>query len=376
MLAAFGLLAGFAAAQEPVRIPQTALSRCPPLQMTQSEDVAPGTGLAVSADGRYLALFFHTPGGAEIALRDRDTSEVRRLRLSAPQLPPGMLWRITEARFTPVGDRFAVASVGKVWMFVVATGELLFEIGTDEQQRFPGQLSLGGERLALVFWPAESYLAAARPAGQVNVRLYDAGNGNEAQNLFLPITTADAWTRLELSPDAAQLAVLMRPTRWPGKARLALFTTSDGARLWEKKIGAEDLAWSADLGELLVLGSELQWLDARNAKRLRAADKKLRFSEFQKLRASEPVNLAAGFFMRYNPLKRALALTDWRDPQFRLWQLDRGRTTCQIDLDQSVRVDAWPTARGELIALEETYDVRPELRILRAARIVTYRVSQ
>jgi hypothetical protein len=358
---------------------QTALSRCAPLRVVEQEDVPPGSAIAVSADGRWLALYFHTPRGAEITIRDRDTSEVHRIELAPASVPPGITWRITDADFSPGGDVFAVLSTGKLWAFSTATGETLYEIGLDSEQlavaKYPGQLALGGDKLALVFWPAESYLAAAGPKGLVNVRIFEARTGKLLNNLFLPIRTPDAWTRTALSPDAERLAVLMRPTRWPGKARLAVYAVRDGALIWEKKIGAEDLAWSADVRELLVLGSELRWLDASNGKELRKAERKTRFSESQKLRVSDPVNIATGFFLRYNPWKRSLDMSDFRDPQFRLWRLDSGKAACEILLDPSVRADAWPTARREIIALEETYDVKPQLRILRAARIVTYRIE-
>ncbi len=370
-----------AAAQAPLDVVhQTALSRCTPLRLLEQEDVAPGTAIAVSPDGRRLALYFHTIRGAEITIRDRDTSEAHRIDLEPPPVPPGIAWRITDVDFSPGGDVLAVLSIGKLWAFSTASGEVLYEIGLDAEQpaaaRYPGQLAVGGEKLALVFWQAESYLAAAKPKGLTNVRIYEARTGKLLHNLFLPIRTPDAWTRLALSPDAERLAVLMRPTRWPGKARLALYAVRDGALLWEKKVGAEDMAWSADVRELLVLGSELHWLDATNGKELRKAEHKTRFSESQKLRLSDPVNVAAGFFLRYNPWKRSLDMGDFRDPQFRIWRLDSGKAMCEILLDPSVRADVWPTARGEIVALEEAYDVKPQLRILRAARVVTYRVER
>jgi hypothetical protein len=374
-------LPAMAAAQAPVdAVRQTALSLCAPLRAVEQEDVPPGTAIAVSPDGRRLALYFHTVRGAEIAIRDRETSEVHRIELAPPPVPPGIAWRITEADFSPGGDVLAVLSIGKLWAFSSATGEVLYEIGLDAEQlaaaRYPGQLALGGNKLALVFWPAESYLAAAKPKGLTNVRIFETRTGKLLHNLFLNIRTPDAWTHLALSPDAEWLAVLMRPTRWPGKARLALYAVRDGKLLWERKAGAEDLAWSADVRELLVLGSELHWLDATNGKELRKAERKTRFSESQKLRLSDPVNVATGFFLRYNPWKRSLDMNDFRDPQFRIWRLDNGKAMCEILLDQAVRADVWPTARGEIIALEETYDVKPQLRILRASRVVTYRIEQ
>jgi hypothetical protein len=364
-----------AQAPEPI-VPQTALSRCPPVRVAAREDIAPGTAIAVSPDGRRMALYFHTIHGAELTLRDRETAETHRVELAPPTLPPGVVWQIREAVFSRDGELLFVESVGKVWAIAAATGETLYEIGVDDQQRFPGQVTLGGERLALIFWPAESFLAAAKPKGQTNVRLYDARSGRETHNLFLPIRTPDAWTRIALSPDGERLAVLMRPTRWPGTARLAMYSVGGGAALWEKKVSAEDLAWSADIRELLILGGELQWLDAASGKKLRAAEKKTRYSEYQKLRTSDAANLAAGFFQRYNPLRRTFDLSESGEPQFRIWRLDSGKATCDIALDPTVRVDVWPTSRGELVALEESYDVRPPLRILRAARIVTYSVEQ
>jgi hypothetical protein len=376
LLSLSALLPALLSAQAPDPIvPQTALSRCPPLRVAAREDVAPGTAIAVSPDGRRMALYFHTIHGAELTLREHDTAETHRVELTPPSLPPGVVWQIREVLFSRDGELLIIESVGKVWAIVAATGETIYEMGMDDQQRFPGQATLGGGRLALVFWPPESFLATAKPKGQTNVRLYDARTGRETHNLFLPVRTPDAWTRIALSPDGERLAVLMRPTRWPGKARLATYSVGDGAALWEKKVSAEDLAWSADIRELLILGGELQWLDAGSGKKLRTAEKKTRYSENQKLRTSDMANLAAGFFLRYSVLKRMFDLSESSEPHFRIWRLDSGKASCDIALDATVRVDVWPTSRGEIIALEESYDVRPPLRILRAARIVTYRVE-
>jgi len=370
------LLCLSASAQDSV-FPQSALSPCVPLSRVSQEDVAPGTGIAVSADGRRLAQYFHTPTGAELTLHDRDFAEVHRVTLDPPSLPPGIPWRITAVALSPAGDRLAVQSIGAVWMLSAETGEILYRIDADfEKQLYPGQLSLAANKMLLALWPPESLVADAKPKHSVEVRIYDATSGQVSQTLFLPLTTADPWTRLALSPGGTQIAALMRTTRWPGKARLALYQVNDGKKLWEKKFSAEDLAWSADAGELLLLGNELLWVDAATGKKVRAAQNKVRSSEDQTLRTSEPANLAVGFFLRYNPFKRLLAMNDTREPQFLLWRLDTGQALCALLLDDAQRVDAWPTARGEIIALEETYDVRPSLRILRAAQIVTYRVER
>lgn len=383
---ALNFLTGPAArAQEPPSevIPQTALSLCRALRVAEREDVAPGTALAVSADGRRVARYFHTIRGAEILLLDRETAQSQQIVIESPQLPPGIAWRITRVTFSPAGPEgtgagalLVVQSIGAVWVYSAEKAELLYRIDADsEKQLYPGQLQLTGERLLLAFWPPESLVATASPKGPVEVRLYEAASGKWLHTLFLPLRTPDAWTRLVLSPAGDRIAALQRATRWPGKARLALFQAGDGATIWERKIGAEDVAWTVDARELITLGSELAWLDAASGKKLRAARKKVGSSEFQRLRLNDAAHVALGLLLRYNPWKRAVAMSDARAPQFLLWRLESGEPLCTLELDNSLRVDAWPTSSGEVIALEETYDVRPSLRILRAARMVIYRLA-
>ena len=365
-----------APAAQDTRVPQTALSLCPALTVVAQQTVPAGTAIAVSPDGRYLAEYVHTTRGAELTLRQRDTGSERRVRLDLPQLPPGVLWRIHEIVFSPSGETLAVRSVGAIWVLATDTGKIRYQIGFDKaKETYPGKLSIAGDRLAVVFWPPESYLADARAKPPVEVRLYDLATGRALYSLALPLDSSNQWTELRLSPDASRLAVLQRPTRWPGKARLAVFAADSGKFLWEKKEGAEDLAWSAGGSQLVTLGGQLSWLDAATGKKLRGAEKSLRFSELQTLRLSEAANLAVGHFVRYNPLKRTLVLNDRRNTRVLVWRADTGKALCELSLRPEMTADVWPTPRGELIALEETYEVRPPLRLLRGARRVTYRLS-
>ena len=377
LAAALAVLGGIsAAAQElPAVIPQTALSPCRAVERASYEDVAPGTAIAVSADGRRIARYFHTIRGAEIQLRDRETAVKSEIHIDPAPLPPGVIWQVRAAAFSPDGALLGVESTGRTLVFSAETGELLYDVSADNgKQLYPAQMQLAGGRLLLALWPPESVLADAKPKKPVEVRLYDASSGKWQHTIFLPLHTSNAWTRLALSPAGDRIAALERATRWPASAQLALFNAEDAKQIWKHKVSAEDVAWTVDAGELIVLGSELAWLDAANGKKLRAGPKKIR-GEDQRLRLSDPANAAAGMLQRYSLLKRSVAMSDARGPQFVLWRLDTGDALCSIELDPSQRVDAWVTSRGELVALEETYDVRPPLRIIRAARFVTYKLK-
>lgn len=362
------------AAQDTV-IPQTALSLCSTLTAVSRETVAAGTGLAVSADGRRLLEYLHTPGGAELKLRDLDARAERRVYLAQPALPPGILWRIREAVFSPAGDLLVVSSTGAIWVLAAETGQVLHLIGFEpEKQVYPGDFSLSGGELAVVFWPPESYLADAVVKKPIEVRFYDARTGSPRRSLALTLDSTDQWSKIELAPDGTRLAVLRRAMRWPGKARLLLFAADAGKLLWEKKVGAEDFAWSADGRSLAALGSELVWLNATTGKQARKAERKVRSSEFHKLRIAESLQLAVGHFSRYNPFKRLLDRREQRNARLMFWRLDTAKTVCEIELGATTSADAWLTARGEVVALEETYQVRSPLRLLQSARIVTYRL--
>ena len=377
---ALGLLAwsglpGDAAGQD-TRVPQTALSLCPALTVVSREDVPIGTAIAVSPDGRRLARYIHTTLGAELKIRDRETGEERRARLDPPQLPPGFGWQIHGVTFSATGELVAVRSVGAIWVLAADTAEVRYQVSYDaEKQAYPGKASLAGGQLAVSFWLPESYLADAVAKKPVEVRFYEAASGKLLRSISLALDSANQWTEIVISPDATRLAILLRATRWPGRARLALFAAEDGKVLWERKIGAEDLAWSSDGKSLIVLGGELSWLDAATGNKRRGAERTLRFSESQSLRASEAGKLAVGQFSRYNPIKRGLNLDDRRDSRVLVWRLDPGRALCELTPRESEGSDVWPTSGGELLALEQRYEVRPPLRLLRGAVLVTYRLN-
>ena len=375
-LLGLGLGSLFAAGQD-VRVPQTGLSLCTSLTVVSRETVTTGTGIGVSPDGRWLVQYIHTPRGLEMTLLDRDSGRERRMRLDPPPLPPGVIWKATGITFSPAGNAFILRSVGALWMVDAARAEVRFQISAEkEKQLYPGQASLAAGQLAVAFWPAESYLADAAAKKPIEVRFYDAASGRHTRTIELALDSSSYWMQMALAPAATRLAVLLRPTRWPGKARLALYQAADGKLLWQRKASAEDLAWSADGHQLLILGGQLAWLDAASGKELRESPGQVRFSESQTLRASEPANLAVGSMARFNPLKRGLLAPDRRDARLILWRLDNGKVVCEQQLRAAQGVDVWPTARGELIALEEQYDVRPPLRLLQSATLVVYKVER
>jgi hypothetical protein len=378
------LMVPFASAQDKLRnpkkdtlVPQTALSLCPALEVGSRESVPAGTALAVSADGIHRDTWLHTTTGAALDLRNRDTGVTRRIELVPPPLPPGVTWRVQEAEFSPDGSRLAVRSTGAIWVIDTQAAHVLFLAGVDAAtQTYPGKMSWGGKQLAIVFWPVESYLADATAQKPVAVRIYDGTSGQVTRTLQVQLPSSNAWTEPRLSPDGSRVAVLVRANHWPGKAVLMLLAAETGKPVWENKISAEDLQWTSDGKQLMALGSELVWLDSENGKEVRQAGTSVAHSENQKLRVSEAAHTAAGKFSVYSPFKRMLKRNELRETRVVLWQLDTGKGICEIPIAAANSVDAWPTARDELISLEETYDVRPPLRLLKSAQIVTYQISK
>jgi len=356
-------------------VPQTSFSTCPALQIISREPVLAGTGLSVSTDGRFLATFIHTISGAVIELRERATGEKRRVELTPPALPAGVQWRIFEASFSPSGEWLAVRGVGMIWVLDVAAAKILYSIGADPAvQTYPGKISWGGNHLAVSFWPPESYLADALAKKRVEVRLYDAASGKIEQKLALPIPSSDAWAELRLSPDGSRLAVLLRARRWPGKSDLFVIAADSGNQVWEEQIGAEDLKWSSDGKQLLVLNNDLVWLDATNGRQVRRLATGIHHSEYQKLRVSEGAHLAVGELALYSAFKRVFR-NEKRQTRLFIWQLDSGKTLCAAPLDAATDAEIWVTDTEEILTLETMYDVRPPLRLPKSARIVTYRLA-
>jgi hypothetical protein len=394
--------------QQETVIPQTALSTCAAVRMVSREDVPAGSLLAVSPDGRWLARLVHTPQGAELFLRDRGpqvsifkspisnwgseesalppgaayraqqkTSADRLFTIEPPALPPGMAWRVHEMLFSANGAHLVIRSSGALYVVSAADAKLLYRIGFDqEKQTYPGRFALGRDTLAMALWPPESYFAEAPARKPVEIRMLEVTTGKWLRSLLLPLNSSDAWTVLALSPDATRLVVLLRATRWPGKARLALHDTQSGKALWSHKHGGEDLVFDSDGEILFVLGSELVFLDTASGKQLRKAERDAGPSEFQRLRAAEVADFAVGHFSRYSRLRRALNLSNPGDAMLLLWRISTGKAVCQALLPPVLRADVWPTSRGELIALEEAYELRPPLRLLQSAQIVTYRLAQ
>ncbi len=369
-------LAPGAMTQQDTVVPQTALSPCTAAHVISREPLVAGTGLAVSPDGHWLALIIHTNRGGEVTLRPRDRGEPRHIELVPPSLPPGIIWRVLEAVFSPRSDLLAVRSVGAIWVLDVASGKSLYRIELDsERQIYPGKLSFVADTLAVLFWPAESYLADAPAKQGAELRQYEAASGKLRRTVPLALHSSEEWVEMEISPDASRFAILRRATRWPGKARLDVFASDAGKLLWETKISAEDFQWSADGNSLIALGNRLLTLDAATGARRSASKTEFSQSEYQKLRINETANLAVGQFSRYSRIKRSIGLNDRHESMIVVWQPASAAPVCQTPLPPSQSVEPWPTSDGEIIALEELYDLRPPLRLLKSAQLVTYRLA-
>ncbi len=366
-------LAGSSAVAQDVHVPQSALSLCNSLTVLSRETVTPGTGISVSPDGRWLVKYVHTPQGLDLRLMDRDTGQIGRLGLRPPPLPPGMVWKAKGVTFAPSGELFVVQSVGGLWVIESASATVRFPILRDPHGLYPGAATLAGGLLAASYWPPETYFADAPGPQDVEIRFFDLRSGERIRTRILKLDGAEAWTRIALSPDGRRLAILLRPTRWPGKSDLRVLEVESNKTLWRRKISGEDLAWSGDGAEVLVLAGQLRWLDAASGKQRRASKGNVRGSESQVLRLSEAGKLAVGSLARYSPLLRGLRVRDSRDAQVLLWRLDSGAIVCDQLLRPAQSADVWPTARGELVALEEEYDVRPPLRLLQDSTLVVYK---
>jgi hypothetical protein len=363
-----------AAAQDTV-VPQTALSTCERVSIVSREEVTAGTGLAVSPDGSWLALYVHTNRGAEVTLRPRAGGESSRIELIPPVLP-GVTWRMFDAAFSPAAELLAIRSTGAIFVLDVAAGSIRYQIDVDpERHLYPGKISLAAGMLSVLFWPPESYLAEAKTKKGVELRMYEAVTGTLQRTLPLAVESSEMWTKMELSPDALRIAILRRATRWPGKARLDVFAADSGKLLWEAKTSAEDLKWSADGKSIFALGGRLVTLDAATGKQKSEMNPNLGPAELQKLRVSETANLAAGQFSRYSPFKRSIVRNDRRESMVFLWQLTNATPVCQASLPPSQSVESWLTSQGEIITLEGNYELRPQLRLLKSAQIVTYRLA-
>ncbi|MGH9704226.1 MAG: WD40 repeat domain-containing protein [Candidatus Acidiferrales bacterium] len=358
-------------------VPQTSLSLCAGLEVVSRESVPPGTAIAASPDGSFLATWVHTTTGAALDLHDRDSGTTQRVELVPPALPPGITWRVQEVAFSRDGNKLAVRTTGAVWVIDRATANVQFLIGQDSAtQAYPGKISWGNNELAVSFWPAESYLADAINTGPVQVRIYYAATGDVGRDISLTLPSSNNWTEPRLSPDGNQLAVLLRARQWPGKADLFLFASDTGKLLWQKKIGAEDLLWTADGKQIVALGSDLIWLDAKKGKQVRKANPSVPHSEFQKLRVNESSQVAVGSFSVYSAMERLFKSNQQHSEKIVLWHFDTASGICEIPIAAVNTIDAWPTARSEIISLEETYEIKPPLRLLKSAQIVTYRLAQ
>jgi len=358
------------------RVPQYILSTCPALVPAITETILPGTEMAVAPDGQYRATWVHTPGGAELTLLNRDTQDQHHIDLPAPVLPPGVAWRVLEARFSPDSRLLAVRSVGRIWVADAAAAKLLYSINVDkDKQLWPGSFTWSDKLLGVTFWPPESVLADAPVKTPVTFDLYEAAGGTGTRAVPLGLASSDAWLQPALSPDASHIAVLERARTWPGSARLLLLAAATGKIEWEKKISAEDIAWSADGSQILALGDRLMWLSPKDGRKVRESASDAGSSEYQRIRFNEQAGIAVATFSLYSSFHRLFSKHPQELPLIVLWNLKTGEELCRKTPDASASLEPWVTSRGEIVSLEETYDVRPPLRLLESSRIVTYKIA-
>jgi hypothetical protein len=355
---------------------QFALSTCPALITVSSESAVPGTAMAVSSDGRFLATWIHTTNGADLTVLNRDTSAAHRIELPAQIVPPGMTWHVLQTRFSPDSRWLVVSALGRVWVAEPSTGRLLYSIGISaEGGLWPAGFTVSNDRLGITFWPSQSALRDVPSSQAALLDFYDLPTGRGLRAIPLATHTSSTWATVELSPDDHWLLLLERARTWPGRAHLTLLSADSGQPVWKKSYPVETAYWSADSASFVALGGRLIWLSAKNGNMLRESASDSGASEFLRLRFNEISGAALGMFSRYNPFLRLFNRHPEESALVVLWRMDTAQELCRVPLSRATALDGWPTSRGEIITLEETYAPRSPTPRPKTSRIVTYKLA-
>jgi hypothetical protein len=80
-------------------------------------------------------------------------------------------------------------------------------------------------------------------------------------------------------------------------------------------------------------------------------------------------------FSRYNPFLRLFNRHPEESALVVLWRMDTAQELCRVPLSRAIALDGWPTSRGEIITLEETYAPRSPTPRPKTSRIVTYKLA-
>jgi hypothetical protein len=359
-----------------VRTAQSALSTCPALMTVSSEAGVPGAAMAISANGRFLATWIHTAGGADLTVRNRDTGAHHRIELPAQTVPPGITWRVLGAQFSPDAHWLVVGAMGRVWVMEALTGHLVYSVGvSSDDGLWPGKFTVSNHRLGVAFWPPQSALHDGASVHAALLDIYDLPTGRGLRAFPFGAHTSAAWTSVELSPDDRWLLLLERARTWPGQAHMTLLDVASGQPVWRKGYPVETAGWTADSSSILALGRRLIWLSAKNGQMQRESGSNAGASEFQRLSFNEVASAAIGVFSRYSSFQRLFKRHSEETSLVVLWRMDTAQELCRIPLSAGTAVDGRVTSRAEVVALEETYGPRNPTPRPKAVRIVTYKLA-
>jgi hypothetical protein len=341
-----------------------------------SESAVPGAALAVSPDGRFLAIWVHTMSGADLTVRNRDTGTEHRIELPAQSVPPGVAWRIVQARFSPNGHWLVVHSVGRLWVADPVAGRLVYSIGPSEDGNlWPGGFTMSNARLGVTFWQPQSVVQDQISKRPPIFDIYDLATGRGLRAIALDAHSSAAWLEADLSPDDKWLLLLERSRTWAGKAQVSLLVADSGQLVWRRKYAVDTAGWENRDSNLLALGGHLLWLSAQNGEMIHdSGGADASSSQFRRLRFNEASGVALGLLFRYKPLQQMFSQDSENSPLAVLWRIDTLQELCRTRLKAGMNVDGWVTAGGEIITLEETYIPRSATYRPTSARIVTYRL--
>ena len=354
-----------------------ALSSCPAIAAVSSEDAVPGAALAVSPDGRFLAIWVHTMSGADLTVRNRDTGAEHRIELPAQAVPAGIAWRVVQARFSPNGRWLVIHSLGRLWVADPVAGRLVYSIGPSEDGGlWPGGFTMSNARLGVTFWQPRSVLQDQISKRMPVFDIYDLATGRGLRAIALDTHASAAWVEADLSPDDKWLLLLERSRSWSGKTQVSLLVADSGQLVWRRKYPVDTVGWAGGDLKLLALGGRLLWLSAQNGELIHASGEADGGSnQFRRLRFNEASGVALGVLFRSKPIQQMFSQDPERSPVAVLWRLETLQELCRIRLKVGMNVNGWVTARGEIVTLEETYIPRSATYRPTSARIVTYRLA-
>jgi hypothetical protein len=350
-----------------------ALQSCQALTLVSTEELPKDELSAVSPAGENLASLKTIAGSIQLRIVHRTPRSEETVLLSDSGAEQRPLFSRPQIEFAPDGSWLVVIRGARLWAVASTPAKVLFSYSLEQPNRFFRDISVSNVAVAGEVWEKKPKEWLANGFREIILLDREGKTLRSHSGEAVPIAFSG---KLRLSPEANRIALLNIETDRAKKKFSILVLDAEGKIVWQSETApAYDLQWSSSGKTIFVQDARIEELQADTGKPVNKSTAKVNLVDGGVLHLDPSDEYMASFFYHYNPVTRFFDMGP-EDPgwEFRLYRHGDEGPLCRVRIGRGSQVEAWPTASGDLVAVETVRGGEKPPWTVVEKRLTTYRI--